>query len=76
MPDGSVAMPEKPSNRLVTLADASTEQRVAANQIPLPPPTIPAMLVHEKSEPHDLEKKKRERENLEVELETTDFIWR
>lgn len=69
-------MPKKPRNGLVNLADASIEQRVADNQIFLPLPTIIAALAPANSETHDLEKEKRERKNLEVDLKTTDFIWK
>lgn len=76
MPDGGMDMPKKPRNGLVNLADASIEQRVADNQIFLPLPTIIAALAPVNSETHDLEKEKRERKNLEVDLKTTDFIWK
>ena len=49
---------------------------LADNQIFLPLPTIIAALAPANSETHDLEKEKRERKNLEVDLKTTDFIWK
>lgn len=64
MPDGVVARPTNPSSWLVTLADAHTGQRVAASQIPLPPPTATAMLTPQNSEWPAVKKEGKEKSGI------------